>query len=490
MEDAFDSKDEYDVQDDTGIWDQFGSDDEANYSFAADSSMEDTGEDFEDGVSIAAGMENKTNFQDGTGTSYDANHMTDDMVEDPAAGYSEDEATVAIDNGLDYEAQRAALSLHSSMETAYYVDGPSTDPETVDDLGLFQRPYGYITENFNKEPEVITLKRGSVYSTLSPFYKQNHSIRQAFIKFDNETGVGFGPKKEALRLFHEEEKDMLYEGYTEMIPRTYGESSNVLGRALYDTFKFTGGFPLFISKPFIFKLLTGKNIKTYDEECLIKSYINFSSMSNDDKLILLSAVNNGVQSMSSENKTKFFEAISREKDIKIAQNIGPDYFNQCVDETNWRQVVTDLACLDIIEKPACVSVAQEFQLCMGECEFYSVNEAKDFINKMNPKPQSIIDMIETPLELTDDMKKVIGYLYRFIISRCDNPKMAEQFLIYFTASTNLPLTKIRIDFHVEVVTACTCADMIQLPTTYESYKDFENEMITLINDDFSTFTCI
>ncbi|XP_033099884.1 uncharacterized protein LOC117103434 [Anneissia japonica] len=110
----------------------------------ADISMEDPANNLRDGVGLAVGMENEANLQNKTG-------MNDEA--DLAADNSEDESSAEIESGMDNEAQRTALSLRSSMGDAY-LDGPSTDPETLDDFGLLQRPFSYITENFNQEPEV------------------------------------------------------------------------------------------------------------------------------------------------------------------------------------------------------------------------------------------------------------------------------------------------------------------------------------------------
>ncbi|XP_033106248.1 uncharacterized protein LOC117108360 [Anneissia japonica] len=388
------------------------------------------------------------------------------------------------------------LEQRHSYVTGRFNQGFNTEPmrdsfgyqDSSDDLGLVGRRVSYVTDSFNQGLDIeplITLKRESVYNYLSELYKlekyRYNDLDALRIKIEDEPAVGLGPTKEALRLFHIQGKYQLYEGDKELIPGTSGMQSKMLGRVLYHTFMLTDGFPAFICKAFIFEMLTEKDVRKY-KECLIKSYINYLPLSSSEKSILLSGVNYSLQNMSSESKEGLFEVIK-----KISNNLTPNALHVNIDDSNWQEVLINLAHSDMIEKPACRSVADEFKRCkrMGGCKSYSVDEAEKIINE-HPTPCSIINKLKTKSSLTSNESKVYGFLSRFVIAHCNESNMAERFLLYVTSSTNLPHdTPITIEFNADsglarAVRANTCANLIHLPKTYNSYQEFEEEFLNTL----------
>ncbi|XP_033095288.1 uncharacterized protein LOC117099879 [Anneissia japonica] len=96
---------------------------------------------------------------------------------------------------------------------------------------------------------------------------------------------------------------------------------------------------------------------------------------------------------------------------------------------------------------------------------------------------SIIHNFEIPLSMTENERRAFGDLLQSVVSFDD--RMSQRFLLHCTSS-NLPLQPIRINFEAvrrgsaRAFTADTHYNVLFLPTTYESYKEFEAEFKRII----------
>ncbi|XP_033100500.1 uncharacterized protein LOC117103962 [Anneissia japonica] len=369
-----------------------------------------------------------------------------------------------------------------------FAERPNTDREDIEDLGQFSRqvlrttnfPYYemYATGGQNLK---IVLKNGEIYQTFCYVYSKDISWQLDLeYGFKGEEGEGYGPTKEAFTRFYEEGKDLVYDGYGEMVPRKC-DKWKIVAQILYHQFKLTKRFPLFLCRALISEMLTGRDIREYDQQCLLKSFCNTKVINN--KIIFLSAINDGLENMLPEDQETLFRGIREEL-------TAANFEHKSINAENWREILLILAHLVLIENSS--SVVHEFQKCMRKdnCEFYSVDEAKQIINELNPTANAIIGKIEIPSNLSEKENNILRFLFQFISSYCQSSENAERLMLYCTSSTTLPFEPIKIDFNsvnglMRAVTASTCDNLLHIPNTYEDQRKFEEEFINTLQSNES-----
>ncbi|XP_033107677.1 uncharacterized protein LOC117109428 [Anneissia japonica] len=326
----------------------------------------------------------------------------------------------------------------------------------------------------------MVLKRENVYEAFQNFYGKDIS----FLLFDmehefiNEPGEGCGLTKEAFTLFHEQGRHPQYGGDKQLTPETSGIKSKILARVMYHGFKLTGQFPSFLCTAFIIALITRCNIREYGKDYLMKSFINCVLYNN--KAIFLEAANNGLQNMSLNDRNMLFRDINMER---RAANLEP----RNIDEGNWQEILLDLAHFVLIEKPSCREVIEEFQICMSTdgVPLYDMVEARKQVENTTPTAAAILLKLEcAPKNQAEEEAK--GFLYRFIGSYFNNRVMAERFLVFCTSSTSLPFERINICFNAEnglsrAVRAHTCGNLLNVPTTYSTFREFRDEFLAILS---------
>jgi len=119
---------------------------------------------------------------------------------------------------------------------------------------------------------------------------------------------------------------------------------------------------------------------------------------------------------------------------------------------------------------------------------YSLEELYSLYMAINATPDKVLAILEEPFLQNEAQARVFGYLQQFI----GNMKSDElrRFLRFTTGSSALMAKQISITFNSTTGAARrpiahTCGCVLDLPSTFFSYLDFEADFTAILNEDYS-----
>ena len=119
-------------------------------------------------------------------------------------------------------------------------------------------------------------------------------------------------------------------------------------------------------------------------------------------------------------------------------------------------------------------------------ESFSVDEFYSLYLSLSATPAKVLSILVEPLQENSSQAQVFEYLQQFIA----NMRMDEirRFLRFTTGSSVLIAEKIAVTFnalseisHRPIAHTCSC--VLELPSTYQSFLDFEQEFSAVLADD-------
>ena len=119
---------------------------------------------------------------------------------------------------------------------------------------------------------------------------------------------------------------------------------------------------------------------------------------------------------------------------------------------------------------------------------FSLNELHSLYMAINATPEKVLALLQEPTLSNEAEGRVFTYLQQFV----GNLKINElrKFLRFTTGSSALLAENISVSFNsntglARTPIAHTCGCVLQLPTTYTSYLDFEADFVAILNNEYS-----
>ena len=312
------------------------------------------------------------------------------------------------------------------------------------------------------------------------YYESNEAVLRQGIQVEllGEQGDDFGGlSKEIFTLFFTETRNTYFVGEDCSVPhlplnkmRRECGKFQIIGRILAHSVSITGFIPVYLAKTTLLALGSGQApsddilfedfllFVTERERSLIKkSMRDFTSLSEDERERLMS----------------FFTAYS---------------FHDVPREGELKEQILSIAEEQLVTKPAPLvkNMAEgipsdhrdAFWNLLGSAEVEYLQELQ------RPTPEKVAQCIRPSSEaLRDSEERVLYFFKEFIMSLPMN--MLEDLLLFVTASVQQP-QKIVVSFINTAgmqrhPIAHTCANLIELPTSYSSFQEFQREFNAVLN---------
>ena len=119
-------------------------------------------------------------------------------------------------------------------------------------------------------------------------------------------------------------------------------------------------------------------------------------------------------------------------------------------------------------------------------QMMTVSEFFGLYKALNATSERVLDLIEEPTAMNSAEKRIFSYLITFVSnSRQDDLRL---FLRFVTGSSVLLSESIRVSFNnteglARSPTAKTCSCAIELPLSYSTYPEFEQELSKVLSSE-------
>ena len=247
-----------------------------------------------------------------------------------------------------------------------------------------------------------------------------------------------------------------------------------LGTVLSHGYLASGFMPTRIAFPVLATILLGSNVKV-PSSILVESFAK--CLSSFEAAVIKKALASADKDFTPEVKASLI-AILSQYGCRVCPN--PETLPlQLASTAHFEFQVKPLA--------ACCSIANGIPL--DEKEFwksYSVEQLYSLYLALNATPQQVLSILQEPDVENEHEARVFSYLKKFI----GNMKNEEvrRFLRFITGSSVLLPDGITVCFNfnsgmIHGPIAHTCSSLLELPTTYLTYVDFEYEFQAILSSD-------
>ena len=247
-----------------------------------------------------------------------------------------------------------------------------------------------------------------------------------------------------------------------------------LGTVLSHGYLASGFMPTRIAFPVLATILLGSNVKI-PSSILVESFAE--CLSSFEAAVIKKALASADKDFTPEVKASL---------IAILSQYG---YRVCPNPETLPLQLASTAHFEFQVKPlaACCTIANGIPL--DEKEFwksYSVEQLYSLYLALNATPQQVLSILQEPDVENEHEARVFGYLKKFI----GNMKNEEvcRFLRFITGSSVLLPDGITVCFNsnsgmIRGPIAHTCSSLLELPTTYLTYVDFEYEFQAILSSD-------
>lgn len=332
-----------------------------------------------------------------------------------------------------------------------------------------------------------SIRRSHIFDDIIELYESNPSIVKEFpftVKFKDERAVDAGGvARDALSAFWEHAYLTMFDGGSLLIPAVHHKVDMnkfpILGKIISHGYLVCGHFPLRIAFPIIASSLLGPHVNIPDY-IILESFVDYLVQYEGQtlkKAFQAAAVcpNQFSQQLSSE----LMSLLSRHGCVEVPR------------PANIKSLVTQVARHEFTVKVLAAThsihsgLPQDHQLFWAK---FSVSQLYSLYRSLTATPGKIIGMVSEPLNMNSGEQRVFGYFLQFIGNL--NPDELRLLLRFITGSSVVIAEKIDVAFNATSGLSCfpfahTCSPVIELPSTYTTYPDFEHDFRCILDSEYS-----
>ena len=297
------------------------------------------------------------------------------------------------------------------------------------------------------------------------------------VSFTDEIAVDVGGvTRDLLSAFWEEAYWRFFDGSAlvrpVLHPHVTPELWSLLGATLSHGYLVSGFLPVRITFPALLAILKGPQVQV-PSDFLRSAFVDYVS-TVESKLLKEAMYAEG--SYTADLKSRLMNILFR---YDCRRQPTP---------SNILCLVDQVARYEFITKPMAALVQMNQGIPAGERGFWqnkSILSLSALYSAMLSSPEKVLEMIEEPFFESRSQERVFEYLQRFIGNMTLD--LAQKFLRFVTGSSVTVCPQITIQFNsVSGLARCpiahTCAPMLELPVSYDTYVDFAKEFQGILSE--------
>ena len=329
------------------------------------------------------------------------------------------------------------------------------------------------------EERAIYIHRSTVLDELLELYK-DESVTQnrLHVEFLEEPGDDFGGlTKELYTIFWGEATKELFSGEHCVVPslplhRVRSESWKFisLGRILSHSVALTKTVPPNLARSFIISLIFDSDV---NEQCLLEDFLQY--VTEREKKLLLKGMSN----------FQFLNAQERER-LRVFLSAASFFDLPRADKL--KEQIISIADQELLKKPAALCSLMRKGIPQNHMEVFwqelSIKHITHIIMQQRPTPERVHNILTTTIEdLSNAQERVFYYLKEFVGTL--HQDMLLDFLLFCTGSVHQP-QNIEVGFTSLTgmqrrPIAHTCSNILEVPTTYNSFQEFRREFTQILS---------
>ena len=303
------------------------------------------------------------------------------------------------------------------------------------------------------------------------------------IKFVNEIAYdGGGVCRDMFSGFWNEAYKLFFDGSSLLVPVLHPNvdmlSLPKLGTILSHGYLVSGFLPTRIAFPALANILLGLAVKL-PSTILVETFA--SSLSSYEAGLIKESLASSSGAFSKSTKAGLVSLLSR-YGCRV-----------CPTPQNLESLISSTANFEFLVKPLAAFSSMRSGIPPDEEKFwqsYSVEEFYNLYMAVNATPKAVLAILDEPYFENSCEARIFGYLQQFI-GNMSNEEV-RRFLRYTTGSTALLAEHISVTFNVmsglgRRPIAHTCGCILELPTSYLCYPEFEKEFDCILSDDEYTW---
>lgn len=331
-----------------------------------------------------------------------------------------------------------------------------------------------------------SIRRDYVFDDIIELYESNPSVVKEFpftVRFKDERAIDAGGvARDALSAFWEHAYITMFDGGSLLIPAVHHKVDMnkfpILGKIISHGYLVCGHLPLRIAFPVIASSLLGPHVKIPDE-IILESFVDYLVQYEGQTLKKAFQAAAVSSKFSQQLSSELLSLLSRHGCVEVPK------------PANVKSLVTQVAHHEFTIKVLAATHAihsglpLDHQLFWGK---FSVSQLYSLYRSLAATPEKVIGMVLEPLNMNSAEERVFGYFLQFIGNL--NPDELRLLLRFITGSSVVLAEKIDVAFNrtsgaTRFPFAHTCSPVIDLPSTYATYPDFEHDFRCILSNEHS-----
>ena len=360
------------------------------------------------------------------------------------------------------------------LSSSEFCDRPMEEPTTSQTAEIQDRPMEVAVASHKENENIIRVHRANIQQEMVCAFKTD-KITNTPIKFQfiNEKGQDEdGVSREAYTIFwiafFESSADGESVRVSAIFPEYGMEEWQAVGRILVKGYIEHRVFPLKLAEPFFVALLFGE--EAISPDVLIKSYLLY--LNDSDRVVVQNALDG---QMSEEDRESFIDILDREGSHTIPDTQST---RSCILQVAHKCLVQD--CNYALESMR--RVVQDSLLA----NFRDITDVTSMYASLIPTPKRVWELIQATPE-TKSQSVALKFLQQYI--RAQNQSSLSRLLHFLTGSLVMSVDGISVRF-VNLVgagrrpIAHTCGPNLELPSTYNAYREFRAEWDAVLSSEY------
>ncbi|KAK3700877.1 hypothetical protein QZH41_003040 [Actinostola sp. cb2023] len=335
-------------------------------------------------------------------------------------------------------------------------------------------------ENFIVLPVVtIKIRRVTIMADMIGHFKDNTILSRHVIVFmvnafaDEENGLdNNGVFLDALSAFWSEFDDSCTTGEQERIPVIrhdfQREEWESVARILVKGYQQVEFFPVSLNQAFVVASVLGE--KEVSRDLLLKSFLAY--VSKDERELLHASLTNTLNEEQTEEWIDFLDRFKC-KTLPKPEKV--------------RAVVEGIAHRELIQCPRYITDCWTRPCSTLRKYFSTAGDIDQLYERVRPSNKKVLALLSSSPE-TNAQREALSFLERYV--RGIGEEKLYKFLRFCTGSTMLCVPRITVVFNTERdgcarrPVAHTCGAVLEIPTTYQCFPQFRNEMNKILTGEY------
>ena len=317
------------------------------------------------------------------------------------------------------------------------------------------------------------IRRNAIYGDVMELFQSKDAQKEYPLRIHFKDEVAYddgGVSRDMFSAFWEEVYRRFFDGACLLTPNLHATTDMsalpLLGQILSHGFLISGYIPIRIAFPSLAGILLGPTTNV-SSQFLIEAFAE--SLCSYEATTVKEALESST-AFSKDLKNKLIAVLSR-----YGSRVAP------TNSLQLRAQLSDVAKYAFLTKPMAAINGMHSGISSEEKLFwrkFSIDELHSMYMYMSATPEKVLNIIEEPIESNPCEMRVFNYLQQYIGNMRNDE--VRRFLRFTTGSSVLIAERITVAFNgatgfTRHPIGHTCPCLLELPTTYTSYPEFEQE---------------